>query len=244
MSIMSTRSARRLATALTVGATAAALALGPGSPALAATPAVKGQAQAQTTFDADTGDCTLVHPDPSNTQIVTVPTTGTKKFSRSASATGSAVSTGDPTDSVTMKATNTVTGSVTGAGGAFSKMSATMTQSAKITMSKGFGSDCDPQIVTGGTAAALAHVKKAGTITMRITVPPSGLGEMIIQGTSGPGSVVVSYLHKGTHTVTQKVKPGDYQIIGILQTPTEFAPPLYSLESSGRATFSATYKAS
>lgn len=244
MSIHSIRAAHPRAAAAALGAGLLALVVGLGSPASAAVPAVQAQAEVQSAFDVDTAVCTLTGSNPAATQTVTVPTSGTKSFARQASGTASAVNTGDPSDSVTMKATNKVTGSVTGAGGAFSKLSATIDQSASITEEQGLLSQCDPGVMVVGGVMAVAHVKRAGKITATLTIPQYALGQLVIQDASGAGVVVVSFLRKGTHTISRPVQPGDYQIITLVQSQARFDPPYVQLDVGGTAKVAVTYSTS
>lgn len=244
MSNDNVRRQRRRRGAAALGAATLAVSVGLGSPASAATPAVTAAPQVESTFAVDEPTCTLTGSDVVSATVVTVPTSGTKSFKKSASGSASAVNTGDPSDTVAMKASNTVKGSVTGKGGGFASMAATFTQSAKVTEALGLFSACDPQVVTGGVVQAVAHVVKAGKITLSITVPKYGLGEVILDGSDGSGGIVVDYLRTGTHTMTHVVQPGDYQIIAVLQTSAALDPPFYQLDVSGTSTFKATYKKS
>lgn len=235
---------RRLARtgAAVLGAAVLAGSAGLSSPASAAPPDVI--VQLDTTFGVNEPTCTLTGSNPSIAAAVPVPANGTKSFKKSASGSASAVNTGDPSDTVSMKASNTVKGSVTVKGGAFAAMSAKFTQSAKVTQSQGLFSDCDPGAGATGVIQTVAHVTKAGKLTMSITVPKYGLGQMVLDGADGSGGIVLSYLRKGTHTMTHQVKPGDYTIVAVLQSAAALEAPFYQLDVSAAATFKATYQKS
>lgn len=240
----STSARRTLAATAAGGLVTAAACVGLASPAAAATPAAKVQATVQTTFSIGSGACTLSSAGTSVAQIVTNQTTGTKKFSRTASATATATNNMDPGDKVGFAATNTVVGSVSAAGGAFTALSATLTQNAKITPTLGLGTDCDPEITEVSVVQAVVHIKRAGKVTINATTPASVLlAQVAFMGADG-SSIDVGYQRRGFHTTTRAVKPGDYAVQ--LQTVTEamFDDPVFSFEESGRTTFKLTYKKS
>lgn len=228
-----------------VGVAAVLVAAGLSSPASAATPAVITQPAAEVDFAVDEVICTLTGSDlVSPSPTVKVDTTGTKSFNRSVSGSASAVNMGDPDDKVTMKATSSVKGSITGNGGAFSKMSATLTQSVKITQSKGLFTDCNPSIEAAAVSLAAVHVKKAGKIVFTFDVPRGVVAQFGFGGDDGSGGSIVDVLRRGTHTLTRPVQPGDYEMIAVMQAVAVFDAPFYTLETSGTTTFSATYQKS
>ena len=238
------RARRSGAAAAAGGLLVAAACLGVASPATAATPAAKVSVAVQSLFAVDSGACTLSSPGKTSTQMVTNQTTGTKKFSRSASATATATDNTDPGDKVSFASTHTIVGSVSASGGGLTALSATLTQSAKITPSLGLQTDCDPQITEVAMLQAVVHVKSAGRVTITTTQPASVLLSQISFVGDDGSSIDVGCQRRGTHTTTRPVKPGDYVVQLQAITEAMFDDPVYSFEESGRTTFKLTYKKS
>lgn len=236
----------RTSSFLLSGVTAAATALGlvVATPAYAATPALEGGGFVRASFAVDADHCSATGTETTDEATVTVPTSGSRSFTGRTSGTVTAVDSVDASDTVTMTGGGVAKGSARGAGGAFASLSATLSASATISTTLA-SSTCKPQSTTTVGTQVNARVRKAGTITVTITVREGGSVELFVapQG-SLQGADVSATLRPGTYTISAPVRPGVYVVAAALQATASRAAPDETLKASTSATVAAAYRAS